>query len=409
MSVECSSPPSTPKAGASGETGHVKGRVRTGAAAEVPDAGGFSALLTMMGSGDAGGDVHSDPSAVAPLPQEHDTPVDPGLLLAQAVQLLSAQSPDGQVAKVVAPNATEADVKAVAQDPKYRAPVELKTGVKSGEDATPGQPLADKGRERPTLQPEMNADAAKDALNDALNDAPSARHGALKSHWVDGGGQSGKERMAADEHAKTLARTEDMFSKSAVLPQLSVAAGTGESGLKQGERMKERLALKQVGGSEGGAWGHEALVQAGRIDAPSAPTETSALSPEMAVAEQVTYWISRDVQNAELKLDGMGDSAIKVSISLSGNEARVDFRTDQAQAREVLQGAVAHLKDLLGNEGLVLSSVSVGTSGSGSADPRQDRPPTRSRQALVALPEAQGTDTSMRPARLSGRTVDLFV
>jgi flagellar hook-length control protein FliK len=127
------------------------------------------------------------------------------------------------------------------------------------------------------------------------------------------------------------------------------------------------------------------------------------------VAEQVNYWIGRDVQNAELKLDGMGEGSLKVNISLTGNEARVEFRTDQAQARQVLEGAVSHLKDLLGNEGLVLSSVLVGGSNSGAADSREGRPPAHSRQAAIAVPDVLAHDAVARPATLSGRTVDLFV
>jgi len=129
----------------------------------------------------------------------------------------------------------------------------------------------------------------------------------------------------------------------------------------------------------------------------------------MMVAEQVNYWIGRDVQNAELKLDGLGEGAVKVNISLIGNEARVEFRTDQADTRQVLEGAVSHLKDLLGSEGLILSSVSVGTSGSGGAESREGRPHQPSRQAVVAVPQASAADAATRPARLSGRTVDLFV
>ena len=38
------------------------------------------------------------------------------------------------------------------------------------------------------------------------------------------------------------------------------------------------------------------------------------MAPEMQVAEQVTYWVSQNVQNAELKLDGLGQSPVEVSI-----------------------------------------------------------------------------------------------
>jgi flagellar hook-length control protein FliK len=398
MSVERSSTPGTPKASAAGEAGHVKGKGHAVGGGDAPDAGGFSALLTMLGAGDAG-DVQSDQSSAGQTVQVQDAPLDPNLLLAQAVQRVPGLPVEPGTGHL--PNVAEVESKPVALNPKKHGLVELDTGSESGADNASLLQAMEKGLQKQAAPADVSPDASKDV--------PVGHHGASKNHWVDDDVQSGKARLAAQEHANKLLRAEDTVSKNTVLPQLTVAAGTGESGLKQAERVKERLALKQIGGSEGGAWGHQALVQAGRIEPPSAPAGASVLSPEMMVAEQVNYWISRDVQSAELKLDGLGDSAIKVSISLSGNEARVDFRTDEAQTRQVLEGAVSHLKHLLGSEGLVLSSVSVGTSGSGAADSRQGRPPPQSRQVVVALPEALGVDLAVRPAGLSGRTVDLFV
>ena len=88
--------------------------------------------------------------------------------------------------------------------------------------------------------------------------------------------------------------------------------------------------------------------------------DTAAVGPEMQVAEQVSYWISQDIQNAELTLDGLGKDPVEVSIRMHGNEAQVSFRTDELQTRDLLQGAASHLKELLQSEGLVLSGVSVG-------------------------------------------------
>ena len=63
----------------------------------------------------------------------------------------------------------------------------------------------------------------------------------------------------------------------------------------------------------------------------------SAAPLEAYIAEQVTYWISQDVQSAELTLDGMGASPVEVSISMQGNEAHITFRSDDAATREVLE------------------------------------------------------------------------
>lgn len=135
-----------------------------------------------------------------------------------------------------------------------------------------------------------------------------------------------------------------------------------------------------------------------------------AIAPEMQVAQQVTYWISQDVQNAEMTLDGLGKEAVEVSIRMHGNEAHVAFRTDEVDTRGVLEGAAAHLKDMLQREGLVLSGVSVGTSGAGSSageERKQQRSAARQAQVLPAA--VAGVEGRRAMGGQAGRTLDLFV
>ena len=143
--------------------------------------------------------------------------------------------------------------------------------------------------------------------------------------------------------------------------------------------------------------------------ASTAVSDVAGMSPEMQVAEQVTYWITQDVQNAELTLDGLGSSPVEVSIRMSGNEAQVFFRTDELQTRDLLEGAASHLQELLQSEGLVLSGVSVGASGSGSAGEGQQRPSQGGRQTTLV----QAVPEPVAPRKLStgtqGRSLDLFV
>lgn len=136
----------------------------------------------------------------------------------------------------------------------------------------------------------------------------------------------------------------------------------------------------------------------------------AAVSADMQVAQQVTYWISQDIQNAELTLDGLGKEAVEVSISMNGNEAHVTFRTDELQARNLLEGATAHLKDLLQGEGLVLSGVSVGTSGAGDAGGDERKQRQGHRQSGVVPMTVAATDARRMPmVGATGRTLDLFV
>ena len=135
--------------------------------------------------------------------------------------------------------------------------------------------------------------------------------------------------------------------------------------------------------------------------------------PEMQVAEQVTYWVSQNVQNAELTLDGLGQVPVEVSISVQGKEAQITFRTDEAATRSVLEGASAHLKDMLQREGMVLTGVSVGTSGSGGdANAGERRSRQSARQGWVAsqpVTAAPIQEAGRRVGTVAGRSVDLFV
>lgn len=152
-----------------------------------------------------------------------------------------------------------------------------------------------------------------------------------------------------------------------------------------------------------------AQVQGNTAEVAAASAEAALGGPGLQVAEQVSYWIANDVQNAELKLDQFGNSPVEVSISLQGNEARVEFRTDLQEMRQVLQGAVTQLKDMLHSQGLVLAGVSVGTSGADSSGPRQQPPARQSlRQATVAVPQLAQLGGA-RAAQLSGRALDVFV
>ncbi len=132
-------------------------------------------------------------------------------------------------------------------------------------------------------------------------------------------------------------------------------------------------------------------------------------STETYVAEQVAYWISNDVQNAEMKLDGIGELPVEVSIRMQGNEAHIAFRSDELQARAALESASEHLKDMLQREGLVLSGVSVGTAGAGDAGGQERKSRQGARQAGVVSVQPARTEGVVDSRRASGGALDLFV
>lgn len=419
------------------------------------DAGGFSALLMQLGADEAdvgagltdglasaadgvapellastqekpevdGAKVDASLLAAQPAQLQQSPPVDHSLLLAQSMQFQQSPSVEqglplaqpkqglqsiGQLAELT-PAAGALATGALAATVPLET--ELQPALREGQTLTPGAAPA-------SPQAPKWGDGVRSELGEALKEAGAkapapqrsvSRAAVAEVASMQLGSANANANLVAEARTHKVAQGEARTELNSGLTQALVASGVGESGVRRAERTGEKMASGQGGNGEG-AWSAQAPLNAEGVEQSFTLSEpTAAMSPEAMVAEQVNYWIGHDVQNAELKLDGMGDSPVEVSISLQGNEARVDFRTDQLEARQVLEGAVSHLKDLLGNEGLVLSGVSVGSSGAGGSASQERKPHQNGRQATVAVSSPQAVDASVRPARPSGRSVDLFV
>ncbi len=200
----------------------------------------------------------------------------------------------------------------------------------------------------------------------------------------------------------------DLVTKEPALSGALVSTGLSSDFLNPAARpLAKTLSGVTVAGPEG-SFAHHALSQGSSLDAAPAAAGP-ALSPETTVAEQVTYWVSQGVQNAQLKLEGFGSEPVEISITLKGQEAQIDFRTDQPEIRQMLEGALTQLKETLAKEGLVLSGVSVGASGQegGGAQDRRHQPDTR--QAAVAVNDPGSTVALARTSLTPGRALDVFV
>lgn len=153
---------------------------------------------------------------------------------------------------------------------------------------------------------------------------------------------------------------------------------------------------------------HEAPTGLGG-EAGTAVADPAMVGAEDAVAEQVAYWVHQNIQNARMTVKHDGQP-VEVSVSLTGNEAHVAFGSDEVQTRELLDGSVAQLRDMLRQEGLVLSGVTVGESGrrQGDEGASSGNPKNAPRQAQVVVP-AVDVQAAGR-ARVQGdRAVDIFV
>jgi len=208
---------------------------------------------------------------------------------------------------------------------------------------------------------------------------------------------------------KALAVNQKATTDLHMAPTLAteVASAAVAANLRREDQPRERSVFRSNTSSEG-AVAPQALSTA-------TPTLTVSSSPEVIastdafVAEKVSYWISNNVQNAEMKLDGIGDRPVEVSIRMHGNEAHVAFRTDELQTRAALENASVHLKDMLQREGLVLSGVSVGTAGTGDSGTQDRQPRQGARQTTVATLLPVGGDLSGVSNRVTRGGLDLFV
>lgn len=151
-------------------------------------------------------------------------------------------------------------------------------------------------------------------------------------------------------------------------------------------------------------------VDRGGVSATYAIVEASAVVPDTRVAETVSYWVTHGVQKAELTLDGLGSEPVEVHISVDGDQTRVDFRTNQIEVRQAIEGAAGQLKNLLTSEGLQLLGLSVGASDKGhtAGDGRQRRPELARRGNVVGVQAI-----TVAPGRVAntavGQALDLYV
>ena len=137
----------------------------------------------------------------------------------------------------------------------------------------------------------------------------------------------------------------------------------------------------------------------------------SALPAEDAVAEQVSYWVNQNIQNAELTVEHAGHP-VEVTVSLSGNEAHVSFRSDQNETRALLDASEAQLRDLLESQGLSLSGMTVGDSatqgnGNNGTEPRNGAKGTRQSATVQASVATDGQRSSA--GTITDKAVDIFV
>ena len=194
------------------------------------------------------------------------------------------------------------------------------------------------------------------------------------------------------------------------LPLESLGAfARGMMGSRDPDRKTQTATAAPSGVAGSAAWAEPGANSAGSSAAATFTLDAGLAAPEGAIAEKAHYWVMRGVQNAELRLDAFGGGQVEVSIAVQGSDAIVEFRSDQPEARRLLQDAMGQLRDLLKSEGMSLSGGFVGTSARQDPQPQGRRTDRQPAIARMVLPQTAASSQLGAPPRQSGSSVDVFV
>ncbi len=377
-------------------SGAAQGPARSSSGTAAP--GGFAALLMSLGSDG----VTADPGAglEGEFPRDESDPValatdavQPGM--ADTLPVLPAVPSAEQIALPVRKDLSAGGTRATAGGGSERVETLAWQGA-AAEDAQGAGPSA--------------ADASGADIQPFLRQAGLAQRLARQSRSEAAEAVQAAQAQRGEDMAARLAMAGgETTSVTGISPALQALASLGEGGWRPLERRDEKNASRSMMAGEAGVFAALVPADGVRPDVPVVAPDAG-LTTEMRVAEQVSYWVGRGTQSAELEIDGIDERPVLVNITLQGQEARVEFRAEQAQTRQVLQDAAPHLREMLEREGLMLAGMSVGSSGADAGQGQSGRERPAARQAQVVVPEPVTARSAGASGGLAGgRSVDLFV
>lgn len=175
------------------------------------------------------------------------------------------------------------------------------------------------------------------------------------------------------------------------------------------------LSVGEAGAAGTASGDHADDAHTGEQDGQGSDASDAAAETE-AEGNQISHWGTQNLRHASLRVGQAGEDAIDIQLSVKGQEAQIDFRTDNAEARASLENSADEsLSELLQRSGIQLAGVSVGSQGqasgrnASSGDPGAPRA-ARSPSAVAGAAEQQPTMPRSAPLRADGsRPLDLFV
>ena len=89
---------------------------------------------------------------------------------------------------------------------------------------------------------------------------------------------------------------------------------------------------------------------------------------DQALGQRLVIMARNGLENAELRLDPPQLGSVNVKLALQGDQAQLILQVANPAARDVLEGALPRLREMLGNEGLQLGSAEVAERDTGTGD-----------------------------------------
>lgn len=128
-----------------------------------------------------------------------------------------------------------------------------------------------------------------------------------------------------------------------------------------------------------------------------------------SATDGMAYWSTNGVHTGEIQLQDGLQEPMNIRVRVSGDEAQVAFAADHAALREQLASTADQLQALLGDSGIRLTDVSVGTSGRQPQPQPQPETGTRPKDSAVrgAVLEPLVALQPTTPRRPAGR-LDIF-